>query len=192
MGDLEYAAAFSEVVLPLLSHFKPDLILIACGLDAVQGDLLGDCGLSTEMYYTMTRAVIESLPSPKTPIVVALEGGYNIAKSSECMHYVALAILDEPKDLSERQMTVAWTTASILPQRPHLPLSKRETTKMHQLAESCVKLVKKTSVSRIAIKAIKRSANALEHTGGTCLCGCHFKCHHSNSLPMKKRKFSEM
>lgn len=94
MGDEEYAAAFSHLVLPVLYNFKPDLILISCGLDAVQGDLIGDCGLSTEMYYTMTRSLLEAAPT--TPIVAALEGGYNVEKSAECMKKVAPALLDEP------------------------------------------------------------------------------------------------
>ena len=96
MGDQEYSAAFSQIVLPLLHNFKPDLIVVACGLDAVQGDLLGDCGLSPEMYYIMTRSLLGA--ATKIPIVAALEGGYNIEKSATCMEYVALAMLDEPID----------------------------------------------------------------------------------------------
>jgi acetoin utilization deacetylase AcuC-like enzyme len=108
MGDEEYAAAFSHLVLPVLYNFKPDLILISCGLDAVQGDLIGDCGLSTEMYYTMTRSLLEAAPT--TPIVAALEGGYNVQKSAECMEKVALALLDEPLDFEQRKKYVTWTS----------------------------------------------------------------------------------
>jgi histone deacetylase 6 len=107
MGNEEYAAAFSQVALPLLYHFKPDLILIACGLDAVQGDLIGDCGLTPDMYYSMTRSLLEA--APKTPIVAALEGGYNIETSAECMENVALALLDEPLDFEERQKYITWS-----------------------------------------------------------------------------------
>jgi len=95
MGNLEYAAAFSEVVLPVLFEFNPDLIIIACGLDAAKGDLLGDCGLSPEMYHVMTRSVLETAGFD-TPVVVALEGGYNLKVIAECMDAVALALLDEP------------------------------------------------------------------------------------------------
>jgi acetoin utilization deacetylase AcuC-like enzyme len=188
MGDEEYAAAFSQVVLPLLYRFKPDLILIACGFDAVQGDLIGDCGLTPEMYYSMTRSLLEH--APKTPIVAALEGGYNLETSAHCMENVALALLDEPLDFEERQKYVSWSSASILPQKPQV--ITRETKKINKLARYCGPdrdhQIQLTKANRTAAKAIKRSANALERKGGTCLCGCHFMCHHSESLPIKKRK----
>ena len=87
MGDAEYAACFSDVVLPLMNQFKPDIVFIACGLDPVKGDLLGDCGLSPEMFYTMTRSVLEadSVVACDIPVVVALEGGYNVEQSADCM-----------------------------------------------------------------------------------------------------------
>ena len=40
MGNIEYATAFSEVVLPLISDFNPDLIIIACGFDAAVGEAM--------------------------------------------------------------------------------------------------------------------------------------------------------
>lgn len=97
MGNTEYAGAFAELVLPVMSDFNPDLIIIACGLDAAEGDLLGDCGLSPEMYYTMTESLLEELASD-IPVVVALEGGYNLSVISNCMQAIALALLDEPYD----------------------------------------------------------------------------------------------
>ena len=189
MGNEEYAAAFSQVVLPLLYNFKPDLILIACGLDAVQGDLIGDCGLTPEMYYSMTRSLLEAAPT--TPLVVALEGGYNIETSAHCMENVALALLDEPLDFEERQKYVSWSARSILPQKHQVVTA--ETKKINKLARyycshDSEQMKKLSKANRTAVKAIKRSANALERKGGTCLCGCHFMCPHSQSLPMKKRK----
>eukprot|EP00934_Nitzschia_sp_Nitz4_P006799 Nitzschia sp. Nitz4//scaffold21_size171442//93257//94718//NITZ4_002170-RA/size171442-processed-gene-0.54-mRNA-1//-1//CDS//3329542438//6789//frame0 len=181
MGDVEYATAFSDVVLPILSHFKPDLIIIACGLDAAEGDLLGDCGLSPDMFYRMTRTLLEAAPT--TPIVAALEGGYNVAKSAECMEKVALALLDEPLDMTQRTDFVSWSSASILPQRPHVVT--HEVQKMNKQSK---KIANATKTGRTAKKAVLKTARALERSGGTCLCGCHYMCHHSLSLPMKKRK----
>lgn len=87
MGNAEYAACFGKLVLPLMNQFKPDMIFIACGLDAAEGDLLGDCGLSPEMFYTMTRSVLEadSVAASNVPVIVALEGGYNVQQSADCM-----------------------------------------------------------------------------------------------------------
>lgn len=95
MGNEEYAAAFAELVLPVMGEFRPDLILIACGLDAAKGDLLGDCGLSPDMFYIMTKSLLDQAGAD-IPIVAVLEGGYNIGVSAKCMENVALALLDEP------------------------------------------------------------------------------------------------
>jgi len=37
MGNTEYAAVMSELILPLMASFRPDLILVSCGLDAAKG-----------------------------------------------------------------------------------------------------------------------------------------------------------
>ena len=95
MGNVEYAAAFSEVVLPVLSCFGPDLIIIGAGYDAAKGDLLGDCGLTPEMYYVMMNSVLEAA-GRRIPVVVAQEGGYNLDVIATCAEAVALALLDEP------------------------------------------------------------------------------------------------
>jgi acetoin utilization deacetylase AcuC-like enzyme len=95
MGNGDYSAAFAEHVLPALARFQPDLIIIACGLDAAKGDKLGDCGLSPDMYYIMTKSLLDQAGADM-PFVIVLEGGYNINVSARCMQKIALALLDEP------------------------------------------------------------------------------------------------
>jgi len=102
MTNVEYAAAFRELVLPALQDFEPDLILVGSGFDAAKGDLLGDCGLSPEMYYTLTKSVLETA-GVETPMVVILEGGYNLQVISKCIENVALALLDEPLCRNKRK-----------------------------------------------------------------------------------------
>jgi len=96
MGNAEYAAAFCELILPLLQTFGADLILVSCGLDAAKGDLIGDCDLLPSMYYTMTASILKTLGD--VPFVVALEGGYNTDVIATCMEAVTLALLDEEWD----------------------------------------------------------------------------------------------
>jgi hypothetical protein len=139
MGNEEYAGAFAELVLPVLSSFNPDLIMIGSGLDAAQGDLLGDCGLTPEMYYIMTESLLEEV-GRDIPVVVVLEGGYNLSVISECMQAVALALLDEPFDeTAEENSTLSqfWSRNS---------LAKQEGKK---------------SKKSLAIQSIKKSARAL-------------------------------
>lgn len=84
MGNTEYAEAFYNAVLPAITSFSPDLIIVACGLDAAKGDLLGDCGLSPAMYYAMINSVLATA-GQKIPIVIALEGGYNLSINADCV-----------------------------------------------------------------------------------------------------------
>jgi Histone deacetylase domain len=72
MGNVEYAAAFSELILPLVADWTPDLFLVSCGFDAAKGDLIGDCELTPDIYYCMTRSLLEVCGNDK-PLVVALE-----------------------------------------------------------------------------------------------------------------------
>jgi hypothetical protein len=47
-GDEEYAAVFTEVLLPIAREFDPDLVLVSAGFDAAAGDPLGGCEVSPE------------------------------------------------------------------------------------------------------------------------------------------------
>lgn len=144
MGNVEYAGAFAELVLPVLHSFDPDLILIASGLDAAKGDLLGDCGLTPEMYYIMTESLLEEVGG-HIPVVSVLEGGYNLGVISKCMQAVALALLDEPYDEAESsKLSRFWTHAMMAGQHEG-------------------KKPKKATLS--AIKSIKKSTRALVRAG---------------------------
>ncbi|CAJ1952008.1 unnamed protein product [Cylindrotheca closterium] len=99
MGNREYGAAFYELILPLITDYQPDLVIISCGLDAAMGDLLGDCCLTPGFFHAMTRAVIEAV-GPDTPILSALEGGYTISVIPDCMEGVTLAMLNLPYSYS--------------------------------------------------------------------------------------------
>jgi len=41
MGDTEYLAAFTNIVLPIAYEYGPELVLVSAGFDAAQGDPLG-------------------------------------------------------------------------------------------------------------------------------------------------------
>lgn len=95
MGNTEYAAAFYELILPLLAEYQPDLLIISCGLDAAMGDLLGGCEVTPDFFHAMTRATLEVV-GPNTPVVCALEGGYTMSSLCDSMEAVTLAMLNCP------------------------------------------------------------------------------------------------
>ena len=106
MGDPEFAAALSELILPVISAFHPDLFLISAGFDAADGDTLGDCSLTYRGYYAMTRSLLKTI-GHDVPAVAILEGGYNLDVIPGCMEAVALAFLDEPFEPSLRDLVKA-------------------------------------------------------------------------------------
>ena len=146
MGNVEYAGAFQELVLPVVSSFNPDLILIGCGLDAAKGDLLGDCGLTPDMYYMMTESLLEQVGS-SVPVVVALEGGYNLPVISKCLQAVALALMDEPYYECTDGLSDFWYHNQC-----HLT---------HRVDEAPARAAKKISKTSYAMSSIKKSARAL-------------------------------
>ena len=108
MGDPEFAAALSELILPVISAFHPDLFLISAGFDAAEGDTIGDCSLSCRGYYAMTRSLLKTI-GHDVPVVAILhvEGGYNLSVIPGCMEAVALAFLDETFEPALRDLVKA-------------------------------------------------------------------------------------
>lgn len=100
LGDADYLAAFDIVIEPVVKAFSPDLIIIAAGFDAADGDPLGGMMLSTAGYGHMTRRLCE-IGSGR--VVVALEGGYALRPLATCASATLRALLgDEPKPISSR------------------------------------------------------------------------------------------
>ncbi|KAG7171304.1 histone deacetylase 6-like [Homarus americanus] len=93
MGDGDYVATMVEVVLPIAYEFKPQLVLVAAGFDASVGDPLGGCSVTPECYGHMTKLL---MCVAEGRVILALEGGYNLASISYCMTMCAKALLGDP------------------------------------------------------------------------------------------------
>jgi len=42
IGSREYMILFSQVIIPVIKEFDPQLIVVCCGFDACEGDPLGE------------------------------------------------------------------------------------------------------------------------------------------------------
>ncbi|XP_049543518.1 histone deacetylase 6 isoform X1 [Anopheles darlingi] len=93
MGDAEYMAAFSSVILPIAYEFDPELVLVSAGFDAAIGDPLGGCRVTPEAYGYFTQW-LSSLAGGR--VIVCLEGGYNVNTISHAMAMCAKALLGDP------------------------------------------------------------------------------------------------
>jgi acetoin utilization deacetylase AcuC-like enzyme len=87
-----YVATFERVVAPALRAFRPELILIASGLDASAMDPLASMMMTSEGYRTLTRIVLAVARDVCGGRLVAChEGGYSPAY----VPYCGLAIIEE-------------------------------------------------------------------------------------------------
>jgi acetoin utilization deacetylase AcuC-like enzyme len=63
VGDDEYEAAFSRIIIPILKQYAADLILVSCGFDSGDGDTIGNLKISKNGYKIMTQQ-LKSLGKP--------------------------------------------------------------------------------------------------------------------------------
>jgi len=95
MGDADYIYAFQQIIMPIATEFNPDLVIIAAGFDAAEGDMLGGCKVSPAGYAHMTHMLM-SLAEGK--LAVCLEGGYNLDSIARSACAVGRTMMGEPPE----------------------------------------------------------------------------------------------
>lgn len=97
-GDV-YRRAWSELVIPVMTQFTPDWVLISSGYDAHASDPLADMALRSEDYGYFAARLAEVHPANRT--VVALEGGYDLAALEESTAWTLRGLAGiEPAEVS--------------------------------------------------------------------------------------------
>jgi acetoin utilization deacetylase AcuC-like enzyme len=92
-GAAKFRAAFENVILPQLTKFAPELIIISAGFDAHRRDPLANINLDAEDFGWVTRKLMDvAYASAGGRIVSVLEGGYDLQglKESAAAHVTAL------------------------------------------------------------------------------------------------------
>jgi len=77
--DGDYELAYSTIAFPVLRQFRPELILISAGFDALADDPLGGMRLTAEAFARLTaaiRAVADECCAGR--VVAVTEGGYDL------------------------------------------------------------------------------------------------------------------
>ncbi|KAF2862175.1 Arginase/deacetylase [Piedraia hortae CBS 480.64] len=105
MGDADYFYAFQRAVMPIATEFNPDLVIIAAGFDAADGDALGRCHVTPAGYAQMTYLLM-SLAEGR--VVACLEGGYNLDSISRSACAVARTLMGDPPPRMG-QMNYSWS-----------------------------------------------------------------------------------
>lgn len=82
--DSDYREAFTAVIIPALTGFKPGMLFISAGFDAHRDDPLGGMNLSSEFYgemTTMLKKVADQFCEGR--MISVLEGGYSLSALKE-------------------------------------------------------------------------------------------------------------
>jgi acetoin utilization deacetylase AcuC-like enzyme len=88
-GHRGYLAAFERLVIPALTRFRPDAILVACGYDAAAVDPLGRMLATAETFAQLARRTLDAADHLCGGRVAMLhEGGYSEAYVPFCGHAV--------------------------------------------------------------------------------------------------------
>lgn len=74
-GDKTYGKIYNEVLPKIMTDFNPDIVLVSAGYDLHKHDPLSATRVSNEGIRSIVRGIISHTDKP---IVITLEGGYNI------------------------------------------------------------------------------------------------------------------
>ena len=78
-GDQDFEAIFKEILKPIATQFKPQLILVSAGYDIYSQDPLGAMDVTPEGFATLTSLIMDMARSScQGRVVITLEGGYHL------------------------------------------------------------------------------------------------------------------
>ena len=78
-GDVAYKTLFRDTLLPALTAFKPDFLILSAGFDAHRADPLAGMTLSTDGFSELSKQVRGFAESAcEGRLLSVLEGGYNL------------------------------------------------------------------------------------------------------------------
>jgi len=92
--DALYLALAAHVVVPVLSDYEPELVLVSAGYDAHVRDPLASCRVTESGYAGMTRALRDLCRRLGVGLGFVLEGGYDLTGLSESVAATLGTVLD--------------------------------------------------------------------------------------------------
>jgi acetoin utilization deacetylase AcuC-like enzyme len=114
--DGDYHLAFSEVVVPVLRQYEPDLLIVSAGFDAHERDPLAGMRLTSGAFGAMTmelRRVAEAHSDGR--IVLVTEGGYDLRALAESLEGVVETLAASPEAAGYQD--VRWVASGIASDR---------------------------------------------------------------------------
>jgi acetoin utilization deacetylase AcuC-like enzyme len=114
----DYQCVFSEIFVPAIERFSPDVMIVSAGQDILFDDPIGRMRIRPQDFELLTRMLVHA---SGVPLALVLEGGYSPMHGAAIHHIFAALTSDgevnEPEIPSERTRTmVSW-----LKSEHHLP-----------------------------------------------------------------------
>jgi len=102
-GDAEYVSVMNEIFVPLTQEFKPELIALSVGFDALAEDPLTALGLTTKAYGWLTKYTVEQANKLcDGKVVLTLEGGYALKPLADAAVNVVKVLVGQEQELPRR------------------------------------------------------------------------------------------
>jgi acetoin utilization deacetylase AcuC-like enzyme len=85
-GDTELIPAYADSIVPALTLFAPDFLIVSAGYDAHRDDPLAGLNVSSAGFAEISRLLVEAAANLcGGKVVFTLEGGYNLDVLGECL-----------------------------------------------------------------------------------------------------------
>ncbi|KAL8029578.1 hypothetical protein ABFX02_14G233700 [Erythranthe guttata] len=99
-GDIGYACAMTELVVPAVEKFEPKIMVLVIGQDSSAFDPNGRQCLTMEGYRKIGQIVREMADKHSNGrLVIVQEGGYHVTYSAYCLHATLEGVLNFPAPL---------------------------------------------------------------------------------------------
>jgi acetoin utilization deacetylase AcuC-like enzyme len=96
-GDQGYRTAMDEIILPTLSRYKPEMILVSLGFDPHWRDPLGHLMLTAGGIGNLIKSLVDwADQNCKSKIMLVMEGGYDSLSVAACGLSSVAALFGEP------------------------------------------------------------------------------------------------
>ncbi len=95
-GDGDFFKILREILHPVASAFKPEMIFVSAGFDTYAGDPLGGMKVTPLGYAAMTRLIMElAREYASERLAITLEGGYNLTGLRESVKAVLKELIGD-------------------------------------------------------------------------------------------------
>ncbi len=93
-GDKEYLHVYEEKLPMVIREFSPNFTLVSAGYDLHREDPLTHLNVTTEGIRRIVRSILKSARDLRSPVLFALEGGYNFRALGESVVATIEEMLD--------------------------------------------------------------------------------------------------